>query len=251
MLVPVIQEVGSVGGIKASDFDGLDSFCLIMADGGERDVELLDFAGRDAMQAVVLPVATLAASSHEQIPSAEALLTAGADFVIMPGDGVCGGPSCGVLIGRAPEIRRIKESSAWSGLAASDAIQAMIVVTLETTLSRSDQIPVRALLSTSEDNVRGRAERLATRLSGSDSIASCQVTADDARLTTDGRWRFPSRQLCLRHKTMSAEDWEKDLCEELPAVFATVDGDDLRIDLRWIAAADDGRLAEILGGKAP
>ncbi len=251
MLVPVIQEVGSVGGIKASDFDGLESFCVIMADGGERDVELLDFAGRDAMQAVVLPVATLAASSHEQIPSAEALLTAGADFVIMPGDGVCGGPACGILIGRAAEIRRIKESSAWPGLAASDAIQAMIAVTLEITASRSDQIPVRALLSTSEDNIRGRSERLATRLSGSESIASCQVTADDARLTTDGRWRFPSRQVRLRHKTMSAEDWATDLHEELPAVFATVDGDDLRVDLRWIAAADDGKLAETLGGKAP
>ncbi len=249
MLVPVIQEVGSVGGISVSDFDALEKFCLIMADGGQRDVELLDFAGRDAMQAVVLPVATMAASSHDRIPSAEAILTAGADFVIMPGDGVCGGPPCGILIGRAPEIRQIKQSSAWQGLAASDAVRAMLAVSLEAVASNSDQIPVRALLSTSQENLRGRAERLATRLSGSDSIASCQVTADDARLTHDGRWRFASRQVRLRHKSMSAVDWANDLREELPAVFASVDGDDLRVDLRWIAAADDGKLAETLGGK--
>ena len=249
MLVPVIQEVGSVGGVSVSDFDALEKFCLIMADGGECEVELLDFAGRDAMQAVVLPVATVAASPHDRIPSAEAILTAGADFVIMPGDGVCGGPACGILMGRAPEIRQIKESSAWPGLAASDAVQAMLAVSLEAAASNNDQIPVRALLSTSQENLRGRAERLATRLSGSDSIASCQVTADDARLTRDGRWRFPSRQVRLRHKSMSAVDWANDLREELPAVFASVDGDDLRVDLRWIAAADDGKLAETLGGK--
>lgn len=251
MLVPVIQEVGSVGEINNSDFDGLDRFCVIMADGGQQEVELLDLAGRDALQAVVLPVATLAATSQHQIPSAEAMLTAGADFVIMPGDGVCGGPACGILIGRAAEIRQIKESSPWAGLAARDAIQAMMVVTLETAASKSDQIPVRALLSTSEENIRGRAERLATRLSGSDTITSCQVTADDARLTTDGRWRFPSRQVRLRHQTMSAQDWALDLLEELPAVHANADGDDLVVDLRWIAAADDGKLVETLGGGAP
>jgi hypothetical protein len=33
-------------------------------------------------------------------------------------------------------------------------------------------------------------------------------------------------------------------------VLAGVDGEDLKVDLRWIAAADDGSLAETLGGKA-
>ena len=248
MLLPVIQEVGSVNRVDARDFDGLESFCAIIADGGDHAVELFDFNDRDAMQAVVLPVATLEASAHDQITSAESMLTAGADFVIMPGDGVCGGPPCGILIGREKEIERIKESTAWPALKASDAIQAMIAITLEAAASNSDQIPVRALLSTSEENLRGRAERLATRLSGSDTITSCQVTADDARLTADGRWRFPSRQVRLRHLSMSAEAWASDLREELPAVFASVDGDDVCVDLRWIAAANDGKLAETLGG---
>jgi hypothetical protein len=50
---------------------------------------------------------------------------------------------------------------------------------------------------------------------------------------------------------MSSEDWASHLRDELPAVYAAVDGDDLRVDLRWIAAADDGKLAETLGGKTP
>jgi L-seryl-tRNA(Ser) seleniumtransferase len=248
MLLPVIQEVGSVNGVRPNDFDGLESFCAIMADGGQHPAELLDLSGHDAMQAVVLPVATLAASAHDSVPSAESMLSAGADFVIMPGDGVCGGPPCGILVGHAEEIGWIRQSNAWPALAAHDATEAMMTVALETAASSSDRIPVRALMSTSEENLRDRAERLATRLGGSDRIATCQITADDAKLMTDGRWRFASRQVRLRHVSMSADAWASDLSEELPAVLAKVDGDDLLVDLRWIAAADDGKLAEALGG---
>ena len=125
----------------------------------------------------------------------------------------------------------------------------MILVTLELASSNADLIPVRALLSTGEENLRARAERLATRLSGSDRIKSCQVTAEDARLSAQGRWRFPSRQVRLRHATLSADQWNRELLEELPAVITTVDGEDLCVDLRWIAPADDAKLGETLGGK--
>lgn len=249
VLLPVIQEVGGIDGVRPHDFAGLDSFCAIMADGGQREVELLDLSNQDAMQAVVLPVATLSASAHQQIPSAESMLSAGADFVILPGDGLCGGPPCGLLIGRRHEIERIKASNAWPALAASEAIAAMMLVTLETTASSNDQdAPLAALMNASDENLRSRAERMATRLEGSDSVINCRVTTDEARLTTDGRWRFPSQQLRLRHASMTAEAWVDDLRQEFPAVMASCDGNDVVVDLRWIAAADDAKLATALGG---
>ena len=111
-LLPVIQEIGGIDGVEISDFDSLEDFCLILADDGRRSVEPLDFGSREAYQAIVLPVATLSASMHGDIPSAEAMLTAGADFVIMPGDGICGGPACGIIIGPESELRRIQSSNA-------------------------------------------------------------------------------------------------------------------------------------------
>ena len=90
---------------------------------------------------------------------------------------------------------------------------------------------------------------MSTRLGGSDAISGCQITAEDARLTPNGRWRFPSRQLRLRHASMSAQAWAQDLRDEMPAVFAVPDEDDLYVDLRWISAADDGKLAEKLTGE--
>ncbi len=245
--LPVIQEVGAVGHVATADFDGLESFCAVIADGGQRPVELLDLGQREFLQAVVLPVATLAASSHDSIPSAESMLTQGADFVIMPGDGLAGGPPCGLIVGRQEGIEQIKGSPTWPALAAGSATMAMMTVALESAGSHTDPLPIGQLLQVSEENLRGRAERMAIRLGGSDSIVSCQVTAEDARLTAEGRWRFPSRQLRVRHANRSATDWAEMLREDLPAVIAVVDGEDLRVDFRWIAAADDNRLAEALG----
>jgi len=97
-------------------------------------------------------------------------------------------------------------------------------------------------------NLRGRAERLATRLSGSDDIRNVQITAEDARLIDDGRWRLPSRQICVTHESIEAKDWQKKLLEDLPAIAVNCHGDAICVDLRWISASDDSRLAEALGG---
>jgi L-seryl-tRNA(Ser) seleniumtransferase len=253
MFLPVIQEVGSRDNILPQDFDGLDSFCVVMADVGEQPLELLELPGRDAMQAVILPVATLGqaepdASGATEIPSAESMLVAGADFVILSGQGVLGGPECGIIIGRKPQIDSIKASRVWPSLAAGDAAQAMLAMTLEVAASDPDEIPALALLNTSEENLRGRAERLATRLSGSDSIRNVQITAEEARLTRDGRWCFASRQIRVTHESMTAQDWQTKLMDDMPAVAVECVGDAICVDLRWISASDDNRLAEALGG---
>lgn len=246
LFAPVIQEVGSVDAIKQSDFEGLESFCAIMADIGSQPVELLDLDRKEALQAVVLPVATFAQSSIEHIPSAESMLGAGVDFVVLPGDGVCGGPACGIIVGRKNEIERMKSSAAWRALSANDSITAMVLATLEIASESENQIPVRALLNTNIENLQGRAERMATRLGGSDSISESTLIDRDAKLTPDGRWSFPSRQLRLKHQSLTASDWQRSLSEGIPAVLTVVEEDCLFVDFQWIAASDDNKLAEVL-----
>ena len=247
-LLPVVQEVGGVERATVDDFEGFDSFCVVWADGGTRDVEILDFGDRDVIQAVVSPVATFAASTQPSIPSAEKRLSEGADVVIQRGDGVCGGPDCGLLIGRDEIVESITSSAVWPALQADPSTQTMMDVALETIASNPESVPICALLETSEDNLRARAERMATRLSGNDSIVQCRVAAEDARITDSGLQRLPSRQIRLRHQSGSADHWRDELREEMPSVVTAVDGEELVIDLRWIAAADDGKLAGLIAG---
>jgi L-seryl-tRNA(Ser) seleniumtransferase len=246
LFAPVIHDVGSVDRIDPQDFDGLENFCVIMADVGSQPISLLDSDRWQAIQTVVLPIATVRQSALDAIPSAESMLAAGAKFVILPGDGVCGGPQCGIIVGRQAEIEQLKTSAAWRALRATDAVTAMLLATLEIGNAQADQIPINGLLNAGIDNLNSRLERMATRLGGSEAIAEISTSQSTANLTATGRWSFPSCQLRLKHQSLTAEAWQKALLDGLPAVLTTVEQDRLCVDLRWIAAADDGRLAETL-----
>lgn len=249
---PVIQEVGAVDRVDASDFDDSAPFCAVLADDGHREVQLLDLSSlQHGAQAVILPLGT--AVTHDraallagEIPSAQRLLAAGADLVVMPGHGLSGGPECGLLIGSRELVQSIVRSARWPSLAASMPVQAMMTAALEKANSPQQQLPIEQLLSAGEGNLQGRAERLAMRLSGNEAIVHCEVTGDAARLTGSGRWRLPSRQLALKHRSLSGDQWREKLRGELPAVIAAGDAQTLKIDLRWISPAEDGKLGELL-----
>lgn len=112
----------------------------------------------------------------------------------------------------------------------------------------SDAIPpIDALISTSEANLRDRAERMATRLSAHDAIATTRVADEEARITPEGRWRIPSRQVVVTHHTLSPDQWARKLADDLPAIAVAVGDDGVQVDLRWLDPAHDGQLAEALG----
>ncbi|MDA8746262.1 hypothetical protein N9N28_16685, partial [Rubripirellula amarantea] len=241
-------EVGSSNHRDVADFSSVERACVVVADGGSEPLQAFDLQDKEAIQVAVLPVGLI----HNKVDpsfailSAEALLADKIDVVVLPGDGLVGGPASGILIGRADLIDAITSSVAWRVLRASDATTAMTTVAIEIDGSSVDVSPAIARLQTSEANLKDRAERLATRLSGSDVIASCQVTADDARLTPKGRWVVPSRQLCIRHESKSAAEWSQSLREDMPAILTTHDETFVKVDLRWLNAASDAKLGELL-----
>lgn len=249
-ILPMVAEVGATDRVDPEDFEGLERACVISADDGILGFEAIQLADCEAIQAVILTAATLAETPSRLVPSAEAVLRQGAGLVVLSGEGIAGGPPCGIVVGRREEIETIRMSASWSALEASLATQAMMAVAAE---SASDQDaadaihPVDALISTSEENLRDRAERIATRLSSCESIATTRVADDAARITRDGRWRLPSRQLVLTHRSLSPAAWERKLAEDLPAIAVSTSQDALRVDLRWLNPAYDGQLAESLG----
>jgi L-seryl-tRNA(Ser) seleniumtransferase len=251
-----VLEVGSSNVASGADFAGLDRPCIVMADGGDQSIQPFDLSaistGQDDLITVaILPVASLKpiGNAIDDLPSVIQWLDK-VDLVVTPGDGLIGGPASGILAGRRDVLKRISESTVWPAVQANAATMAMMTVAMEIAAS-SDRSPATLLIETSEENLKSRADRLATRLRGHDQIAHCQVTADDARLTGRGRWRLPSRQVCLKHASKSAKAWAEDLIESLPAVQVHADEDCVKLDLRWIAAADDGKLAEVLTGEPP
>ncbi|WP_442506233.1 hypothetical protein SH528x_005066 [Novipirellula sp. SH528] len=247
-LVPIVQEVGANDSIEAADFSAFDSFCLIVADDETKPnpPAPLRLDKPAVTQVVVLPIATLRQTKDAKLASVEAAIEAGADLVIVEGGGVFGGPECGILIGKRELVEAIIESAVWKSLEATSAVQAMLVSTLGK--SATGELPIDALLQTGEENLKARAERLAMRLSASDAIKSCQVTAEDARITPKGRWRYPSRQVRVEHRSLNAKEWAEQLREELPSLIVREDEQAIIVDLKWVSPASDGKIGELIGG---
>ncbi len=246
LLPAAVKERGGVQRIDPRDFDGIDNACVILADDGNHPIQPIDFQGRSIHSVAILPVATFG-DSIDSLPDAKSLLRAGIDLVVLPGGPATGGVAAGILVGKETPMRKLQESRRWNYLQAGDAIAAM---TLEA-LTGPSPTPLAQLVGVSEENLRSRGERLATRLTGDESIATCHITAKPAYLAAETRWKFPSRQVRVRHHNKAADRWAEELRRKRPAVIASADGDDLVVDLRWLPAADDSLVAAALESERP
>ena len=263
--IPMVTEVGASDSVDEKDFLDADvdddkMLAIVQADAGSAAIAPIQFQSSSihAMQIAVMPLATFSASDTSgmsgHIPSALGMLDVGFDLVLMSGSELAGGPKCGVLVGKTELIETITQSDTWemvaSSTSAGDVTATMMLVTLEASSASADATPIGALLATSEENLKGRAERMALRLSAVDSISASRVTDELAKLTPGGRWMLPSRQVRVRHHSLGAEAWATKLREDTPSIWVGVDGDEIVVDLRWISPSEDNKIAATLAGGA-
>src|SRR5439155_6669730 len=96
-------------------------------------------------------------------PDAATALRAGAALVTASGDKLLGGPQAGLLLGRAELVTRLARHP----LARALRVDKLTLAALEATLA-GPPAPVADALAVSEQDLAGRAQRLAARLGGAD-----------------------------------------------------------------------------------
>jgi seryl-tRNA(sec) selenium transferase len=102
-------------------------------------------------------------------PSAKESLAAGADLVTFSGDKLLGGPQAGIVVGRADLVERLRKHPLQRALRADKLTLAALEGTLALYLDparAAREIPVLRMLKEDADNVRVRAERLASLVGG-------------------------------------------------------------------------------------
>src|SRR5207244_6150412 len=103
---------------------------------------------------------------HMSDPTVRETVAAGMDVCCFSGDKLLGGPQAGIIVGRRPLIDRIRRHPLMRAL----RVDKMTYAALEATLTEyaaghaATTVPVQRLLSTTVDEIRARAEALATRL---------------------------------------------------------------------------------------
>jgi L-seryl-tRNA(Ser) seleniumtransferase len=211
----------------------------------DRELVLVDAAGAAPL---VDPPSSMSWPRH----SVRARLATGVDVVLVRGDGLVGGPACGILAGRQEIVRRITEHplfAAWQLDALRLAALAGTLECYENSPPAEQSLAVWQCLSAPIENLRNRAERLAPQLAAANGIASAvaiETRSPVAAALVDGGW--PSYGVALTPGDGDVQRLEKRMAGALQPVVGRIENDSLVLDLRTVFPRQDKSLVEALSG---
>jgi L-seryl-tRNA(Ser) seleniumtransferase len=186
--------------------------------------------------------------------SVRALLSAGVDLVLVRGDGLLGGPPCGLVIGRQDVVERIAANPLF-GAWRLDALRgAALVGTLQCyeRLSESQHaLPLWQLLTTPVENLQNRAERIAPQLAQAAGVASaCAVETRSPLIAAMGEGRdWPSYAVALTATDAKTHDLEMRLKTADQPVLGRIEDGRLLLDLRTVFPRQDTALVASIAGE--
>ncbi len=174
-------------------------------------------------------------------------VAAGADLVLFSGDKLLGGPQCGIIVGKKTWVAQIERHPLARAMRVGKLTLAALDATLRLYRNPEDaqrQIPLLAMLSTSQDNLKFRAEKLAAQLRDNRYVAECLVEEGSAVLgggSIPGQ-EFPSFHVAITPREIGVDEVAKRLRLGDPAVFGRIQAGRLILDLRSVQPKFDPQL---------
>ncbi|KUH88204.1 L-seryl-tRNA(Sec) selenium transferase [Mycobacterium sp. GA-0227b] len=162
-------------------------------------------------------------------PDATTMLRDGADLVTASGDKLLGGPQAGLLFGDAELIERLRRHPAARAL----RVDKLTLAALEATLA-GPPTPVAQALDADIADLRARAQQLAAQLPGAEAVECIAAVGGGGAPDVS----LPSAAVSL------PESYAAPLRTGTPAVVGRLEAGRCLLDLRTVAADDDGVLAE-------
>ncbi len=189
-------------------------------------------------------------------PSVRDSIAADVDLVAFSGDKLLGGPQCGLIVGRAAWVNKVRTHPLMRAVRAGKQTYAALEATLalwQQEPSRT-QIPVVAMLLMPIEDIERRARALAAKISSeaiSSKIASELITeVIDGASTIGGgaapQSVIPTRLLSIRSSSRSATTLEAALRAGTPPVIARIQQDAVLLDLRTVSPEHDELLARLI-----
>jgi L-seryl-tRNA(Ser) seleniumtransferase len=183
-------------------------------------------------------------------PVAGDSIRAGADVVLFSGDKLLGGPQVGIIAGRKPLVDKIARHPIMRALRVDKMTLAALAATLRLyrdpeTAERS--IPLLMLLSTSIDNLKHRAERLAPQIAATSVVEKADAVAGTTFLGGGSvpMQEIPTCCVAVTPKGLSVDALSRALRLATPAVMGRVHQDRLLLDLRSVFPHQDLQLVTV------
>lgn len=168
----------------------------------------------------------------------------GVDVVMFSGDKLLGGPQAGLIVGKREVVREIRSNPTYRAMRCDKATIAGLEKTLELYLAgRADEIPARAMMLASADEILPRAKSLAAQLSQLDGL-EVEVCAERSQ---PGSGSAPDIYLDtyvvrLAARGRSTRAFAAALRAGDPCVFARIQEDRLLLDPRTLLLGEADEL---------
>ncbi len=173
----------------------------------------------------------------------------GADVVLFSGDKLVGGPQCGVIVGQDRWIQKIKKHPMTRAMRVDKLTLAALAATLRLyrdPAKARQSIPLLLMLSTTEENLELRAERLAHQIATCDLVQSATPMKSTSTL---GGGTLPAQYLptwcvAILPRGITVDELSHRLRTATPAIFGRISNGQLLLDLRTVMPRHDVSLAE-------
>jgi L-seryl-tRNA(Ser) seleniumtransferase len=170
-------------------------------------------------------------------------IRAGVNLVSFSGDKLLGGPQAGILAGDREIIARLRRNPMFRALRLDKVIYQALETTLRhLVLERWDQIPALRMISQSSEELRGRAERMLSRLDGvrAEMIEGSSVIGGGS---TPGQ---PLQSWLIAIDCTDVVEAERRCRLSDPPVVARIEDGRLLLDLRTVFAKEEDELVRVI-----
>lgn len=184
-------------------------------------------------------------------PVVQDSIEAGADIVLFSGDKLIGGPQCGIIIGKKKLVEKIIRSPLMRAFRVGKLTLAALQATL-TLYRKPDQaemhIPLLRMLSTSDENLKLRAEKIVSMTQHLGFIKSVRAEVTQSML---GGGSIPTQHIAswavaIEPNGMSVNDLAAKLRQAEPSLLGRVNNDQLFIDIRTVQPSQDMEIVQLL-----
>jgi L-seryl-tRNA(Ser) seleniumtransferase len=256
----VLREIGSANRTRVEDFSGAvtpRSAAIIHAAAGDYEVsgnkeqpslaDLVSAGRRHNLPVIDISAAGAVLDFYRYGVRGQTVVSesmrAGASLVLFGGDRLLGGPECGIIAGRRSLVEPIEAHVLYRAVQADKLRLAALSATLRL-IADGDlaerTVPVVSLLSTSVENLRQRASRLAPQMAAT-GVADVAVVDGSSYVLGSPLedQKLPTVLLAVAPKAGTAQQLANRLQSGATPVIGRVEADRLLLDLRSVSPRED------------
>lgn len=180
-------------------------------------------------------------------PTLRDSIAAGVDLVAASGDKLLGGPQCGLLVGRADLIARIRKNPLLRAFRVDKLTYAALEATLfEHLVSSRDDLPLMRMLRLTAEEIEERCRKIVNSIKSPGlTLAVIPVQSVVGGGTAPGA-RLKSNAISVRHDQLGADEVLKKLRGCNPPLIGRIAENAVVLDLRTVPAQMDDTIARTL-----